>query len=249
MTAKCWDHLRLHGTHQQMKKVSFLLTLSLGWVILPAVLDSTTLDVLNSYTNLLLRAEQWNSSSYTYMGGPGGTRGVGTKAGWLKLYAGVVQSLIHVHPEVFAVACELYGTPKLSFNYYEMKLQFPQPTERDCAASASTRSRHHEFEHSDINMEKARLLHLCDHHFETFYQMVLPFRQQIAGALDLADSTHSPDIWMEPMTAALTEGRWQYSGWQVSNLHTVVCLSFHPFSITNLLLKIWLCTICNRWRM
>jgi len=39
-----------------------------------------------------------------------------------RFYANAVESVLHQHPEVFAVVAELLGTVDLSFNYYDLKV-------------------------------------------------------------------------------------------------------------------------------
>ena len=86
------------------------------------VLDAKTLQLSQQWIQLLLEAENWDADAYRYMQGPKGTKGIVTKKGWTKIYTTALHSMLHQHPMLYRLAAELYQTPCLSFNYYDLKV-------------------------------------------------------------------------------------------------------------------------------
>jgi hypothetical protein len=80
------------------------------------------LKLSQQYIELLLNAEGWNAKAYQYMQGPKGTKGIVTKKGWTKFYTTGLHAMLHQHPTLYLLAAELYQTPCLSFNYYDLKV-------------------------------------------------------------------------------------------------------------------------------
>lgn len=152
------------------------------------MVDQETLNLCKRYIKLWLAAEGWDKSAYQYMQGPGGTRAVVTKAGWTKCYVTMAHCLLAMHPNLFALAAETYGTVELSYNFYDMKINFDRGHSPNIG-KPKARKRGFEFSHTDINYWGARLLHKQNHTFDCFYQFVVPIEQGKSGLAVAAVST------------------------------------------------------------
>lgn len=149
-------------------------------MVIPGVIDVHTLDLCNQYLELLLAAEGWNNEAYRYMQGPKGTRAMVTKGGWTKLYTSMLQCLLAVHPNLYALAAETLQCHQLSFNFYDLKLSFDRGAKAKMG-KPEARAQGFEFTHTDVNYWCARLLLLLQHRFTSFYQFVVPIRQGKPG--------------------------------------------------------------------
>lgn len=139
-----------------------------------------------------MTAEGWDKSAYQYMQGPGGTRAMVTKAGWTKYYVTMMHCLLAMHPNLFAVAAELYGTVELSYNFYDLKINFDRGDEAKNIGKPAAQKRGFEFSHTDINYWGARLLHKRKHGFDCFFQFVVPLEQGKPGLAVASVTTFFP---------------------------------------------------------
>ena len=85
----------------------------------------------------------------------------------------------------------------------------------------------YEFHHADINFRKARALHLLHKHsFESFYQMVLPLKQQRSSLAVRKHGGHKVAVWLPEVETAMMHEKWHNTQWHVSNLWKKIYIYF-----------------------
>ena len=96
-----------------------------GWTVIKQVLDIDILAEIIDYIELKQESESILKDAYLSLSRAAHNVGLVTKEGWTKFdYAGRVQQILSIDPNLYTLAAELYQTTRLTTNFYEYKYNY-----------------------------------------------------------------------------------------------------------------------------
>lgn len=186
--------------------------------MIPGIIEPSFLGAILDAVQVQMDAEGISAGSYKHLGGPRGTVGLFTKAGWTKMhYVNIANTILSQDPNIVTVMAELLGVNRLTTNFYEIKWNYPLPIAKRKHEPVLQQS-HFEFIHCDCNL--AKMLQSTQRDFDlqhSFYQIIVPLTPMVSNGATVFFANGSNRTWKRFTAEAVSANHWKRTGWQPCN--------------------------------